>query len=236
MCESDAQRYLTHPRDCFGPSKPDGPNFPRLELWGDDGSLCGAVPAVTHVSYKSYPIGNSDGAISPKLGSSLHSRNAGSPDQSTPPEFDGDHMVYGATTTLFPEHLNSQMNNRYYVVTSPLSFGYDLTQGIGLYTPCGQGLIDDLRSITGAGLPLERISCVDGDCRSTFTRTADLDRHVLHVHNRFGHHCQVQGCSNNKGNGYCRPDKLKEHMWKKHGLVANLSYTKVLPASIDEFE
>jgi hypothetical protein len=88
---------------------------------------------------------------------------------------------------------------------------------------------DNIMSIAETDVSAEAIPCFFDGCATTFTRKADLDRHVLNVHNRIGHHCQVPGCNNNKGKGYCRPDKLKEHMWRKHKQVADLSYTKSVP-------
>lgn len=216
----------------------DDPCLPqgRLEPFDDNESSCGAVAAANYASCPSYPVGHSDGARSPKLGDSVDSGHPGFPDLTLPYDLNGDGTVYGNTATLFPEYFFSHMNKQYSVLSSPPSFGHDAAQAIGLYTPRGQGLTSGVMSIVGAGEPSEKILCIYGGCAKTFTRTADLDRHVLNVHNRVGHHCQVPGCSNNKGNGYCRPDKLKEHMWKKHGLVADLSYTKAEPSSFDLFE
>jgi hypothetical protein len=99
-----------------------------------------------------------------------------------------------------------------------------------------QDLANNVAIMLESAAPAELISCVYNGCTKTFTRTADLDRHVLNVHNRIGHNCQVPDCSNNKGKGYCRADKLKEHMWKKHKLVADLSYTKAKPSPFDLFQ
>jgi len=63
-------------------------------------------------------------------------------------------------------------------------------------------------------------------CRSSFSRKADLQRHIDTVHLKLGlHHCQVDGCSKGFGQwkGYSRLDKLQEHMRKKHSEVDALS-------------
>jgi hypothetical protein len=229
--------YATSTRDSFGLQTSDDPYLPhgRLVL-DDDGSSRGAVAAVNYVSYPSYPTGHSDGALSPKLGYSVDSGHPDSPDPNLPCDLTSDHTVYGYTATLFPEYFDNHMNKQDSVLGSPPSFDHDAAQAIGPYTPQGQGLTNGVMSIVGAGEPSEKILCIYGGCTKTFTRTADLDRHALNVHNRVGHHCQVPGCINNKGKGYCRADKLKDHMWKKHGRVADLSYTKAMPFSCNRFE
>jgi hypothetical protein len=210
-------------------------NDPYL-LPGDDVLLYGTVATANCVSYPSNHVEQSDGALSPKLVNPVDSGHHGSPDPAFPYDLNSDHTVYGYTATLFAEYLYSHMNKQYSVLGSPPGIDYDVSQAIELYTPQGQGLTNDVMSIAGTRVPLEKISCIYDGCTTTFTRIADLDRHVLNVHNRVGHHCQVPGCNNNKGNGYCRPDKLKAHMWEKHGLVADLSYTKAVPSSFDMLE
>lgn len=57
-------------------------------------------------------------------------------------------------------------------------------------------------------------------CPFTFGRKGDLERHFRTVHcGRFSYSCGVGGCENNKGRGYSRRDKLKEHQWRRHGEV-----------------
>jgi len=61
--------------------------------------------------------------------------------------------------------------------------------------------------------------CPYPTCPRTFTRTADLTRHVHSAHNHIhGRHlCHIPGCSKGQGKGYTRRDKLVEHLWRKHG-------------------
>ena len=61
-----------------------------------------------------------------------------------------------------------------------------------------------------------RVSCSWADCLSTFTRDSDLKRHVQSVHLLSSYLCPVAICPKSRGLGYSRPDKLKEHMRKKH--------------------
>ena len=211
------------------------PNL-RLEPLDEDASFYGTAAAVKCVSYPSYQIGHSDGTISPKLGDAVDSGHPGSPDPTLLYDVNGDHTLYGYTAALFPEYFYTHMNKQSSVLGSSPSINYDTAQAIRSNAPQEHGLTNDVMSIAGAGVPPKKVPCIYGSCTKTFTRAADLDRHVLNVHNRVGHHCQVLGCNNNKGNGYCRPDKLKDHMWKKHGLVADLSYTKAMSSSFDMLE
>jgi hypothetical protein len=202
----------------------------------DNRSLDGTIAAVNYVSYSTYSIGHNDEALYPESDGLFDLGHPGSQDPIPSRGLNNDPTEYENTASLLPECRCSQMNRHYSIPGSLQSFEHDAAQVIGSYNPHGQGLICDIMSVKGVDLPLERTSCVYDGCLKTFTRTSDLDRHVLNVHNRVGHHCQVPACSNNKGNGYCRPDKLKEHMWKKHRLVADLSYTKAMPLSYDLFE
>lgn len=54
-------------------------------------------------------------------------------------------------------------------------------------------------------------------CMESFTRAADLQRHVESVHLGIKHHCFWPGCHNNRGKGYCRAEKLRTHQRQKHG-------------------
>ncbi|KAI1121792.1 hypothetical protein F5Y10DRAFT_288041 [Nemania abortiva] len=54
------------------------------------------------------------------------------------------------------------------------------------------------------------------DCGKLFVRNQDLNRHVRSIHCGERHDCPVAACPNNRGEGYSRPDKLKQHMDKKH--------------------
>jgi hypothetical protein len=103
-----------------------------------------------------------------------------------------------AILPLCSEFFYSHMNKQYPVLGSPSSISYNALQAIGSNTSEEQGLTNDVISIAGAGVPPEKILCIYDDYTKTFTHTADLDRHVLNVHNRVGHHCQVPGCNNNK--------------------------------------
>jgi hypothetical protein len=203
----------------------------RLEHLDDDRSLHGTVATDNYVSYPSYPSVRSDGALSPKLGDFFDSGHAEYHDPALHHDLDGAHMVYEPTTTPPQGYFYPHITKQCATLGSLSSFSHVVATGLESYASITNGLNKNAMSIVGAGILPEKISCVYGGCLKMFTRTADLDRHVLNVHNRVGHHCQVLGCGNNKGNGYCRPDKLKEHMWKKHGLVADLSYTKAMPSS-----
>ena len=54
-------------------------------------------------------------------------------------------------------------------------------------------------------------------CMATFTRPYDLERHVQSIHLDIRHHCTWLGCTNNKGKGYCRIEKLRKHQRDNHG-------------------
>jgi hypothetical protein len=62
-------------------------------------------------------------------------------------------------------------------------------------------------------------------CSQTFKRDADRSRHEQSVHFKSPglHLCPVAGCPKSYGKGYSRPDKVTEHLWRKH---ANLGFTK----------
>jgi hypothetical protein len=55
-------------------------------------------------------------------------------------------------------------------------------------------------------------------CPQTFTRPSDLTRHYTSVHLGIKHHCFYPGCDNNRGNGYCRAEKLRTHQRERHGI------------------
>jgi hypothetical protein len=76
--------------------------------------------------------------------------------------------------------------------------------------------------------PTHPFRCRVVGCGRSFTRNGDLVRHDTTVHRRMvqGQHyhlCPVNGCPKAAGRGYSRPDKVTEHLWKKH---ADLGYTK----------
>ncbi|KAG4428715.1 hypothetical protein IFR05_015801 [Cadophora sp. M221] len=56
-------------------------------------------------------------------------------------------------------------------------------------------------------------------CPASFTRPSDFQRHHESVHLGIKYHCFWIGCSNNRGNGYCRAEKLRTHQRKVHGLA-----------------
>lgn len=62
-------------------------------------------------------------------------------------------------------------------------------------------------------------------CPRAFKRDFERTRHEASVHgiNRRLHLCPEPGCPKSHGNGFSRPDKLTEHLWKKH---ANMGYSK----------
>ncbi|CZR65162.1 uncharacterized protein PAC_15062 [Phialocephala subalpina] len=61
-----------------------------------------------------------------------------------------------------------------------------------------------------------RLRCRLPGCNKVFGRLSDLERHWQSVHLGLRHHCHVRGCPNNKGKGYSRLDKLKDHLRKGH--------------------
>jgi len=64
-----------------------------------------------------------------------------------------------------------------------------------------------------------RHRCVWFGCNKTFSRAADSNRHFLAKHgDPIKYFCRVAGCNRARGiwKGYCREDKLMEHMRKKH--------------------
>jgi hypothetical protein len=69
------------------------------------------------------------------------------------------------------------------------------------------------------------IPCNFPTCPKTFKRDSDRTRHEQAVHLKLPgfHLCPIAGCQKSCGKGYSRPDKVTEHLWKKH---ANLGFTK----------
>lgn len=69
--------------------------------------------------------------------------------------------------------------------------------------------------------------CTYLGCSASFKRDSDRIRHDTTTHgvNQALHFCPIAGCSKSLGvgQGYCRADKVKEHLWKKH---ANLGFVK----------
>lgn len=66
--------------------------------------------------------------------------------------------------------------------------------------------------------------CNVAGCNKRFKRQFELTRHANTHRGATGIHlCPIFGCSKSYGSGYSRPDKVTEHLWKKH---ANLGYTK----------
>jgi hypothetical protein len=70
-----------------------------------------------------------------------------------------------------------------------------------------------------------RHQCTYPPCTKTFKRDYERVRHgnSMHVNTQGAHLCPIAGCSKSQGKGYSRPDKVTEHLWKKHG---NLGYAK----------
>ena len=69
---------------------------------------------------------------------------------------------------------------------------------------------------TALPLPAARTFCTL--CPASFTRASDYPRHWDSMHLGIKHHCFYLGCGNNRGNGYCRAEKLKTHRQRVHGL------------------
>ena len=62
----------------------------------------------------------------------------------------------------------------------------------------------------------KRIVCDHRGCSSSFTRRADLKRHAA-IHCEYPvYACPIEGCSNNKNQGFHRKDKLLRHIKTKH--------------------
>lgn len=57
------------------------------------------------------------------------------------------------------------------------------------------------------------------NCDRSFARAPDLQRHIDGIHLRIRHHCRVIGCGDNLGKGYCRMEKLRNHMMSSHDRV-----------------
>jgi hypothetical protein len=60
--------------------------------------------------------------------------------------------------------------------------------------------------------------CLWNGCHKEFKRPSDLDRHVQSIHFSVHSNCRVIGCSNNRGHGFSRPDKLRDHEKKAHSM------------------
>jgi hypothetical protein len=71
--------------------------------------------------------------------------------------------------------------------------------------------------------PPTRFLC--GHCIKSFKRDSDRFRHERSIHSStYGRFvCPITGCPSSQGAGYCRADKVKEHLWKKH---RDLGYVK----------
>lgn len=78
---------------------------------------------------------------------------------------------------------------------------------------------------SNANTPLEvaRFQC--GHCNQSFKRDCDRGRHERSIHSAtYGRFVfPISGCPRSQGRGYCRADKVKEHLWKKH---RDLGYVK----------
>jgi hypothetical protein len=227
----------------------DATSLPRdLESFDNHGSPCTAITAVVPGLYQSFPGGCGDypqhpldlnDAVGydapyshdPALINGLPESNAITGHAVPITTLDQDSASADLDpATLSQEYFYSHVIEECDTVGDSPGFDY------GGATDITQDFNTNVMIMVETDAAAEVVSCIYDGCVKTFTRTADLYRHVLNVHNRIGHHCQVLGCSNNKGKGYCRSDKLKEHMWKKHKLVADLSYTKAKPSPFDLFQ
>jgi hypothetical protein len=92
----------------------------------------------------------------------------------------------------------------------------DYTSTIPHWNECHLFLINQLWKLQS--LRLQRTFCLWNDCHKAFSRPSDLDRHVQSIHFGVHSHCTVIGCSNNRGNGFSRADKLRNHEKKAHGM------------------
>jgi hypothetical protein len=64
--------------------------------------------------------------------------------------------------------------------------------------------------------PSHKPQPTSGAAVKEFKRPGDLDRHVQSIHFSVRSNCRVMGCSNNRGNGFSRSDKLRDHEKKAH--------------------
>lgn len=56
-------------------------------------------------------------------------------------------------------------------------------------------------------------------CNQSFSRLSDLHRHSENIHLQIRHHCPISGCEDNRGRGYCRAEKMRGHLRKRHELI-----------------
>lgn len=61
--------------------------------------------------------------------------------------------------------------------------------------------------------------CLWSRCCKPFKGPSDLDRHVQSVHLGLHFNCSVLECTNNKGRGFARADKLRAHEKGVHGFL-----------------
>lgn len=88
-----------------------------------------------------------------------------------------------------------------------------------------------ISSNPSSGVPRDRPNnahsrhrCPQKECPFAVGRKSEVERHYRNAHcGRYSYTCDVYGCENNKGRGYSRIDKLREHQWKRH---ANLGFRK----------
>lgn len=64
----------------------------------------------------------------------------------------------------------------------------------------------------------KRSFCLWDGCHKEFKRASDLDRHVQSIHLGIHSNCRIIGCSNNRGRGFSRADKLRDHEKKLHSM------------------
>jgi len=64
-----------------------------------------------------------------------------------------------------------------------------------------------------ASSPRSKPTC--SSCNKSFSRSTDLNRHFHQVHHRLRWNCYLN-CGNNRGNGWSREDKWKEHIRREH--------------------
>lgn len=189
-------------------SSPDSP-YPDANLLGRE-NLETLEQSLDHVLYPSL--------AAPRQTSThqqVHTQVSGS----TPFTYDGSAASHCSTT------LQNVMPSNHYNQSS----ASHLHSGLGdLSTHLAYGGVSTTHQLSRiasmAGQTRTRFHC--NYCMRSFKREPDRIRHENTIH--LGNQgqpllCPIANCPRSRGQEYSRLDKLKEHLWRKHG---NLGYTK----------